>query len=282
MSAPTVSVLVTTYNRPDALERCLISVFQQSHLPTEILVCDDGSGDVTRQTIARLQARSPVPLQHIWQPDDGFRLARIRNQGLLAATGAYLIQVDGDVILHRQYIADHLRHARPGYFFSGNQYHIPLNIANKLLADPTIPVQSALVQSAWNWRRLWSVPLQWLMVRFYHWDTHYEYVLGCNMGFWRQDLMRVNGYDEEFRGWGWEDTELVLRLINLGCTFRFIRFGAIQYHLDHPHSCRTSEGENRARAMETIRQRKIVCAQGVSQHIPSPDSTDEPPLRECH
>ncbi|MFD2934563.1 glycosyltransferase family 2 protein [Spirosoma flavum] len=267
MIIPTCSVLVTTYNRPDALERCLISLFQQSHLPTEIIICDDGSGAATQQLIARFQVSSPVPLRHVWQSDEGFRLARIRNMGLATAKGEYIIQLDGDVILHRHYVADHLHHAKTGFFFSGNQYNIPPDSTRQLLNDSTLSVQAVMRQAEWSWRRLRNVPLQTLMVHFYHWETHYEYVLGSNMGFWRQDLIRVNGYDEQFSGWGWEDTELALRLINLGCTLRFIRFGAIQYHLNHPKSSRTQEDVNRQRALQTIQQKRIVCQQGLAQHF---------------
>ena len=266
MTPITCSVLVTTYNRPEALERCIVSLFQQVILPTEIIICDDGSGPATRQLVDYLQAISPVPLRHVWQPDEGFRLSRIRNLGLAAAQGDYIIQLDGDVIVHPQYVGDHLRHARPGFFFSGNQHHIPLRIAQRLLDDPTFPVETALRQSEPSWRRFWSVLLQKFMVRFYHWDTHYQYVLGCNMAFWRKDLVRVNGYDEQFTGWGWEDTELALRLMNAGRALRFIRFGAIQYHLDHPVSSRMQADTNRERAMQTIAQKRTVCEQGLAQH----------------
>jgi glycosyltransferase involved in cell wall biosynthesis len=266
MPYPTCSVLVTTYNRPAALERCVVSLFQQTCLPDEIIVCDDGSSVETQQLVEHLQAGSPVPLRYVWQPDEGFRLARIRNIGLAVAKNDYIIQLDGDVIVHRHYVADHLRHAQPGFFFSGNQHHIPLDIARYLLDNPAMPVDAALRQSEPSWRRFWSPPLQKFMVLFYHWETHYQYVLGCNMAFWREDLVRVNGYDEQFRGWGWEDTDLSLRLINAGCMLRFIRFGAIQYHLDHPIAPRDQEENNRERAMETIEQKRAYCASGMAQY----------------
>ncbi|UHG94442.1 glycosyltransferase family 2 protein [Spirosoma oryzicola] len=272
MLLPTCSVLVTTYNRPESLVLCLESLFQQSHLPTEIIVCDDGSGEATQQLIQQLQKRSPVPLLHVWQADLGFRLARVRNLGLKTATSEYIIQLDGDVILHRHYVIDHLRHAKKGFFFSGNQYHIPHDVTQLMLTNSSASVHTSLKLAKWNWRRLRCLPLQKPMLYFYHWKTHYEYVLGSNMSFWRQDLFRVNGYDEQFSGWGWEDIDLALRLMQLGCTLRFLRFGAIQYHLDHPKSSRAQEDTNRMRALQIIQEKRFACEQGLSQHTDYSDA----------
>ena len=284
MNAITCSLLVSTYNRPAALERCLLSLFQQSRLPTEIIICDDGSSESTRQLIERLQEQTPVPMLHTWQPDEGFRLARIRNMGLALAKGAYIIQVDGDVILHPRYVEDHLHHARPGFFFSGSQYLLSAEVTRRLLTEPDLSLNASLNEIDWswlrstsvktalrgsrfNWNRLRVFPLQKLVARFYHWETHYEYVLGCSMGFWRKDLIQTNGYDEQFTGWGWEDTELALRLMNLGLQLRFIRLGAIQYHLEHSRASRTQEDTNREKALQTIRQKLTVCQYGVQQHL---------------
>ncbi|UFH54476.1 glycosyltransferase family 2 protein [Spirosoma sp. KNUC1025] len=291
MKPITCSVLVATYNRPVALERCLISLFQQSLLPLEIIICDDGSAEPTRQLIERMEPLSPVPMLHIWQPDDGFQLARIRNMGMAAAKGDYIIQIDGDVILHHHFVRDHMHHARPGFFFSGTQYHLTPAITQRLIDERTLSLKDAmreasqhqspptsfkeaLQQSRWNWGRTRILPLQKLVARFYHWETHYQYVSGCSMAFWRNDLIRVNGYDEQFTGWGWEDTDIALRLMNLGLKLRFIRFGAIQYHLYHPQASRGLEHTNQARAMQTIQQKLTACAYGMQQHFQLQTPTD--------
>lgn len=272
MNTISCSVLVSTYNRPAALELCLVSLFKQSHLPTEIIICDDGSGEPTQQLIDQMKAISPVPLIHVWQTDEGFRLARVRNLGLAKAKSDYVIQIDGDVILHQRFVEDHLRVAKPGFFFSGNQYMLSAEITHQFLADPSLSLQTALNKSHWHWSRLRVVPLQKILARFYRWDNHYNYVLGCNMSFWREDLIRVNGYDEEFAGWGWEDTELALRLMNLGRGLRFIRLGGIQYHLYHRRASRGKEDSNRERAMQTIQQKVITCQKGLQQHLQPVDS----------
>jgi len=263
----TSTVLVTTYNRPNALALCLKSLFRQSRLPDEIIVCDDGSAAPTRELIKHLQGTSPVPLLHIWQPDEGFQLARIRNKGMAAARGEYLIQIDGDVILHPHYVKDQLRNATPGSFFSGNQFHLSPELTEWALKNPEAPLRSILKQADWSWHRLRIRALQTLMATFYRWENHHEYVLGCNMAFWRNDLLTVNGYDESFTGWGWEDTDVALRLINAGVTLRFLRLGGIQYHLYHHKSSRSQEDTNRERALEAKRKKSTYCQRGLSQHL---------------
>ncbi|AUD06858.1 glycosyltransferase family 2 protein [Spirosoma pollinicola] len=263
----TCSVLVATYNRPDALTHCLNSLFRQSRLPNEIIVCDDGSRDETRQVILALQVRSPVPLLHIWQADQGFKLAQIRNKGIAMATGSYLIQIDGDVILHPQFVADQLRVAKAGSFYSGNQFLLTQQQTNQLLANPRTHSPTSLKQIRLTWHRMWVPFLQKPFARFYHWNEHYRYVIGCNMAFWRADLLAVNGYDERFTGWGWEDTDLAIRLIQLGRRLRFIRFGAIQYHLYHSPSSRSDEEPNRLQALANRDAHVVYCQTGLAQYL---------------
>ncbi|MBV5324229.1 MAG: glycosyltransferase [Rhodospirillaceae bacterium] len=121
MPSPTISVVVTTYNRPDALTTVIEACFAQDDLDFEIIIADDGSGHNTQQAIAALQARAPVPLRHVWQEDLGFRAARGRNLGTLAATGDYIIFLDGDCVPQRNFISQHRKLAQRGYLVSGSR-----------------------------------------------------------------------------------------------------------------------------------------------------------------
>src|SRR5690606_36112774 len=105
-----------TYNWPEALECCLLSVLKQKMLPGEVIIADDGSGEPTRQLINRFRQLCPVPLLHVWQPDEGFRLGKIRNKAIAAASGDYIIQTDGDIILHPLFIKDHMAASRSWHF----------------------------------------------------------------------------------------------------------------------------------------------------------------------
>ena len=119
-----VSLLISTYNRPDALEVVLDSVASQTRMPDEVIVCDDGSGPETRRVIDRWTTILPVPLVHVWHEDRGFRLAAIRNKGIAAATGDYIVQIDGDVMLDRHFIADHADKATPGFYIKGSRVRL--------------------------------------------------------------------------------------------------------------------------------------------------------------
>lgn len=264
----TCSVLVATYNRPTVLKLCLESLFSQTHLPDQIIVCDDGSGPETQQLIAQLRVECPVQLIHVWQPDEGFKLAQIRNKGIALATSDYILQIDGDVLLHPKFVKDQLRMAKPGIFYSGNQFHLDETQTHQLLTDSKAKVSQVVRQTKLTWHRIRVPFLQKPIARLYYWKHHYRFVLGCNMAFWRNDLIAVNGYDEGFVGWGWEDTDLAFRLMNLGRHLRFIRFGAIQYHLYHPPFSRSHQESNRQRALASRAAGLTRCQLGIANHFP--------------
>src|SRR5690242_8999091 len=118
---PSVSLIISTYNWPDALELCLQSVQQQRLLPNEVIIADDGSAKETGQVIEKFQKRLLAPLHHIWQADEGFRLGMARNKAIAAASSEYLIQVDGDLVLHPDFVYDHVHAARKGHFIGGSR-----------------------------------------------------------------------------------------------------------------------------------------------------------------
>ena len=97
-SLPSISVVVTTFNRPDALHLVLAALTQQTLLPNEVIIADDGSTEETRQLIVQLKTTLNYPIKHVWQADEGFRAAKIRNQAVLQANYDYLIFLDGDCV----------------------------------------------------------------------------------------------------------------------------------------------------------------------------------------
>lgn len=117
----TVSLIISTYNFPKALDICLQSVLQQSVLPDEVLIADDGSREETKKVVEKFQKQLPVPMIHVWHEDNGFRLTVIRNKAIAKASKDYIIQIDGDIILNRHFIKDHKRFARKNSFVSGSR-----------------------------------------------------------------------------------------------------------------------------------------------------------------
>jgi glycosyltransferase involved in cell wall biosynthesis len=271
MPSKSCSLIVSTYNRPDALKRCLESVMVQSILPGEIIVADDGSGFDTRFFVEEFKNQSTVPVVHIWQPDEGYQLAKIRNKAFNAASTEYLIQIDGDLILHRHFIKDHTRIAKPGVFVSGARIHMDEILTKKVLsgiiAFHDIPKESPHLSKKHN--GFYSEFLSRMNYMLQTGKHNYKYVLGCNMAFWKKDLEKVNGYNEGFKGWGKEDNDLAVRLINAGVQLRFIKYGAIIYHLAHPVADLSFMPANEQVLEKSLREKITYVPDGMN-HPPSP------------
>jgi glycosyltransferase involved in cell wall biosynthesis len=228
------SLVLTTYNWPDALDLVLASALQQSVLPGEVLVADDGSGEATaavvRTFVPRFEARG-VTLHHVWHPDEGFRAAAIRNRALAQATGDYVLLIDGDCILHPDFVRSHLAFARPGRFVQGTRVLLTEARARRALAGGETRF-GAFEPGIGN--RPNALSLGWLSPFVPTPSDPLSGVRSCNMGFWLADGRRVNGFNERFVGWGREDSEFVVRLVNAGLRRRKLKFGGIMYHLWHP------------------------------------------------
>ena len=134
-----ISVIVSTYNRPDALGACLRSLGRQTMTNFEIVVADDGSGPQTRDVIDAWTPKLNVPLRHVWQEDRGFRLAEIRNRAIAATSGDYLIFLDGDCIAPSGFVAAHRALAEPGFFVGGNRVLLSRALTEDILANHLEP-----------------------------------------------------------------------------------------------------------------------------------------------
>ena len=264
---PSCSLIVTTYNRPEALELTLKSIFRQSVLPNEIVICDDGSTPDTKDLIEEMKKRSPVPIVHVWQEDEGFRLAKIRNKGLAVVSSDYVIQLDGDVILHKHYVKDHLRFAREGYFISGHRMFLDGEKTRKYLQKKNHKIDFLWEFSVNSWRQIRSPLLQKLMRRFVHSYDPKNKISGCNTSFWLKDVINVNGYNENFEGWGAEDTELGIRLINNGVKFEFVPFVAIQYHLEHSKASKENFSKHNHVWREARKNKTTLCENGIDKYL---------------
>ncbi|WP_046368685.1 glycosyltransferase family 2 protein [Flavihumibacter petaseus] len=241
---PSTSLIISTYNWPEALELCLLSVARQSQLPAEILIADDGSNPMTRSTVDRLRSTIGVPIVHLWHQDQGFRKAAIMNRAFVNANGEYVIQIDGDIVLHPDFIRDHINAATPGYFVAGTRVITSEKLKNDLLHNKRINI-SIFEKGTRNFLNGVHFPLFGKLLRNYRCQTKdIYYVKGCNMAFWKKDLYQVNGYDETFEGWGYEDSDLAIRLYNSGVRKKFLKMAGIAYHLWHSEYCRDREQYN--------------------------------------
>jgi glycosyltransferase involved in cell wall biosynthesis len=259
-----ISVIVTTYNRPDALKKVLDGLGQQTVLPDEVVVADDGSGPQTKEMIHTLQGESPYPLHYVWQEDKGFRAARIRNKAILHAQGDYLISLDGDCIPTKYFIADHRRLAARGTFFQGKRILVKKSLASAFTYKDANSVMALLKYALTN-----RIRNSHHILRITHFpatlSTRLDGIKSCNMGFFRDDLFAVNGFNQDFVGWGREDSELARRLFAYGLKRKGHPFMAICFHLWHEENKRDRLGINDELLRTAVLGNGYICNNGLVQ-----------------
>ena len=257
-------MLVTTYNREDALDLVLRSVYRQTRLPDEIVIADDGSGPATRRLVEQHAARAPFPIRHVWQQDKGFRAARCRNRAIAATDADYVIMIDGDMVLHPLFVADHAAAARPRRFAQGYRVSLSPEATAEALRTRCLDPRKLAKGRVSPWRftvrnRLASRLSGWF-------GMSPRICQSCNQAFWRRDLVRVNGFDERMLGWGREDDEICKRLIHGGVKRLRMMFRALGYHLHHePQSLDRLEVNTRL-LVETMRTKRTRCRNGLDRH----------------
>ncbi|MRW92591.1 glycosyltransferase [Duganella sp. FT80W] len=268
MSSALISVVITTYNRPDALTAVVQALFTQDNLGFEIIIADDGSGHNTQQAVAALQARSPVPLRHVWQEDLGFRAARARNLGTLDAKGDYIIFLDGDCVPQRDFISQHRKLAQAGYLVQGSRILLNQQATARVLSQP-LDLQALSAGEKLAWRRSGALnkvlPLLLSLPDIGRTSTRFSWrrIKSCNLAVWRVDLERVNGFDESFLGWGHEDSDLVVRLYNAGVMRKDGAYATEVFHLWHKEAARDQETSNRAVVLQRAVDRTIEAVKGL-------------------
>lgn len=261
---PSVSLIITTYNRKDALELVLKSVKAQRRLPDEVIIADDGSREDTKALIDTYRQNFPVPLLHCWQPDEGFRAAQIRNKSIAMARGQYIVIIDGDMVLHPSFVQDHLQVAEERCFIQGSRVLLSPQTTQAALKSGRIyfsPMASGIKN------RLNALRLPFMRQIMAKKTTKLDGIRSCNMSFWKEDCLLVNGFNEAFVGWGREDSEFAVRLFNQGIRRKNLKFGGIGYHLYHAEHSRAQLPENDRILQETITQKSTRCQKGISQYL---------------
>ncbi len=256
------SLIITTYNRKDALELVLLSVMQQTVLPDEVIIADDGSGDDTRGLIDFYRSIFPIPLIHCWHEDLGFRVSSIRNKAIARAIHEYVIMIDGDIVLHKSFVKDHKANAWKGQFLQGSRVLLYQKKTERILREKRINVG---LTSSDIGNRLNGIKSSFLSALFSYYRKGHMNVRAANLSCWREDLMSVNGFNEDFVGWGREDSELAVRMENMGIKRRHVKFAAFGYHLYHPESSRKRLVINDGILLSTIQEKLIRCENGIDK-----------------
>jgi glycosyltransferase involved in cell wall biosynthesis len=264
-----ISVILTTYNRTDALDAVLRGLAAQTDRQFEVIVADDGSGPATATLVEAWKPRLGVTLKHVWQEDRGFRAAEVRNRAIRASVGTYCLCLDGDCLARPDFVAAHRRLAERGYFVTGNRVLLSPALTAQILAGGLVPERWGLERLlTQRWRggvnriapliRIPLGPLRKLGGR------RWQGAQSCNVAFFRADLERVDGFDAAFTGWGREDSDLFARLIGSGVRRKDGRFATGVLHLWHPESERTRLSENQAKLDLVLRGHHSRALQGLS------------------
>jgi glycosyltransferase involved in cell wall biosynthesis len=244
-SKPSASLLITTYNDTLRLEKTLAAYSRLKTKPLEIIVCDDGSGPETKALVEEFARQSSVPIKHIWQEDRGWDVATIRNHGAVSARGNYLIMTDGDCVPHCDFIADHLAEAEQGCFVYGSRAHVRENFIQEFSNHPLRIAWFILQNKVHNRKNAIRVPFHradiFSVKDFSNIESLANTALASNFGVWKNDFMAVDGFDESFKCWWPEDSELSVRLLNWGLKIKKYRHKCIMYHLDHRQATRSGE-----------------------------------------
>lgn len=267
----TISLVIATYNWPEALQAVIEACFRQSDRNFEIIVADDGSREPTRLLVEDLIRRSPVPMRHVWQPDDGFRLAMARNRGILASTGAYIVAMDGDCVPQRDFVARHRRLAERGCMVTGSRILLNQAFSARVLAEG-LDLQSLGLADTLRLRAQGGInkaaPLVVKLPDVGRRRPRFSFrrIKGCNMAFWRSDLDRVNGFDESFRGWGHEDADIVVRLFHAGVLRKDGAYATEVFHLWHREAQRDQATSNKRLVDERLANQTTQAVTGLQEH----------------
>lgn len=234
-----ISVLLATYNWPEALSLCLQALREQTNKNFEIIICDDGSKDETRTLISEFQKDFPVPLKHLWQEDDGFRKTLILNEGIKSANGEYLVFLDGDCIPQIDFIAQHLKLSEKNHLVTGSRILSSQQLTTDLCSN-----------GHWSHKKLRSNALTWglkgllnkwlplfiklpnVSGRLYK-KFEWRRIKGCNMACWKSDAEAIGGFDESLLGWGHEDADFIFRLQKNGVIRKSGAWATEVIHLWH-------------------------------------------------
>jgi glycosyltransferase involved in cell wall biosynthesis len=272
-----ISVIVPTYNRPQALKLCLLSLKDQSILPSEVLIADDGSSSETRDAVDTMKnaLKAVFPIKHVWQEDVGFRKPRILNEAVRNSTGDYLVFIDGDCLAHRHFIRAHIEQSDPEAILGGKRVEIGKKLTEQLLKEGTILnsfhprlIVDSLAGNSRKVEEAIQIKNPFLRRLMHRDQIDNDGIWGCNFSLYKQLFIDINGCDEDFLDGSLEDNDLGIRVLNQGKSVRSVRGLAIVFHLWHPSSW-SFEGEkykyNRQIINNRIERKEAFCKNGIKK-----------------
>lgn len=260
-----ISVIISTYNRPHYLSKVLDGLLHQTFPPDEIVIADDGSKDDTKELIENYKKNSKIPIIHVWHEDKGFRLAEIRNKAIAKSTGDYIIICDDDSIPDIHFVEDHNKYKMSGSFIQGHRVLLGKNISNYITyknCNFFSLMRFVMNREVKNVSNALRLPIPLIKI-----SQGLKGIRGCNMSFYKKDLIAVNGYNEDIVGWGREDSELAVRLYNNGLKRKDVKFRLCVYHLYHDEFSKNRLNKNDEILSETLKKHITYCKNGIDKYI---------------
>jgi len=272
-----ISIVITTYNRSEALLPVLAALADQDDEHFEVIVADDGSTQHHQDATQAAAERLGLPLVHVWHPDVGFTASRVRNLGVANASGDYIVLLDGDCVPETDFVRRHRLLMEQGCFVNGSRVLVSERLTQEAVAgriclhgrSAAFWLGSRLSGDASklggllrlpNFARRKQVAFRWKGIR------------SCNMGVWRKDYETVDGFDESFVGWGHEDADFVLRLHNAGICRKNGFYATEVYHLWHPLASRSEESRNADTVRERMRSFQVLPTIGYRESKTAKDA----------
>jgi GT2 family glycosyltransferase len=271
-----ISLVITTYNRSDALLAVLHGLARQTDRNFDVVVADDGSRPEHCDALRQSAVARELGVVHVWHPDTGFTASRVRNRGVAAARGAYIVFMDGDCVPEVDFVARHKQLAQAGNFVNGSR----VLLSPELTADVVAGREEICGRGALYWigqrlrgrcsklTHLLRLPDGPSRVRA---GFYWKGIRSCNMGVWRSDYEKVDGFDESFVGWGHEDADFVLRLHHAGVARKNGYCATEVFHLWHREAARDKASLNEQTVHDRVRGSQVRATSGYTQARPNDD-----------
>ena len=258
------SLIICTYNWSEALKLVLSSALFQSVEPNEIIIADDGSSESTSLVIRDLAKSTSIPIIHSWQEDDGCRIPHSRNRAIAKSNFEYIIMIDGDTVLHYDFIKDHKRFASKKIYIQGSRVLLQSKLTRHILDKGQFSKPLFFSGNSKNKINMLRIPFITKLMSYLK-NKNINRIRGCNYSLFKEDILGVNGFNEKITTWGREDSEFVQRLFNNGVKKQHLKFSGIQYHLFHDERSHNSINDNILK--DTILKNSTWCQFGINGYF---------------
>lgn len=272
-----ISIIVITYNRPEALYLCLLSLSKQTMLPDNVIVADDGSRDETRDLISQFKKSDKCffNLKHVWQEDKGFRKPKIINEAVRNCDGDYLIFIDGDCMAHKNFIRAHVEYSEPMAILGGKRVELGEKITKNTLDNFNLMNSlnfnlfwDSIVNDSRKCEEAFQIKAKFLRRLLKRDRITNDGIWGCNFSLYKNIFYEINGSDEDFLDGSLEDNDLGIRVLNLGGKVKSVRALAIIFHIWHETSWSFESKKyvtNKNIIERRIALKECKCANGINK-----------------